>query len=65
MLAEIGLTLANVDLERASRFIPEHRARMRRALRATIRALAERGADAEAAASLQSYVEDAFRRALR
>jgi hypothetical protein len=65
MLAEIGLTLANVDLERASRFIPEHRARMRRALRATIRALAERSADAEAAASLQSYVDDAFRRALR
>ena len=49
MLAEIGLTLANVNLEAASRFIPEQRPRMRRAVRATIRSLAKRCADAEAA----------------
>ena len=65
MLAEIGLTLANIDLEAASRFIPEQRPRMRRAVRATIRSLAKRCADAEAAPSLQSYVDDAFRRALK
>jgi phosphatidylserine/phosphatidylglycerophosphate/cardiolipin synthase-like enzyme len=65
MLAEIGLTLANVNLEAASRFIPEQRPRMRRAVRATIRSLAKRCADAEAAPSLQAYVEDAFRRALK
>jgi hypothetical protein len=65
MLAEIGLTLANIDLEAASRFVPEQRPRMRRAVRATIRSLAKRCADAEAAPSLQSYVDDAFRRALK
>ena len=65
MLAEIGLTLANVNLEAASRFIPDQRPRMRRAVRATIRSLAKRCADAEAAPSLQTYVEDTFRRALK
>ena len=65
MLAEIGLTLANVNLEAASRFIPEQQTRMRGAVRATIRSLAKRCTHAEAAPSLQAYVEDAFQRALR
>jgi hypothetical protein len=65
MLAEIGLTLANVDLEAACRFIPDQRPRMRSAVRATIRSLSKRCADADAAPSLKRYVEDAFRRALR
>jgi hypothetical protein len=65
MLAEIGLTLANVDLERTSRFIPDDLPRMRRAIRAATRALASKCAGVASEPALKTYVDDAFRRALR
>jgi phosphatidylserine/phosphatidylglycerophosphate/cardiolipin synthase-like enzyme len=60
MLAEIALTLASVDLEQASRFIPDQRSRMRRTLRGAITALESRCAALPDAPALEAYVRDAF-----
>ena len=60
MLAEIGLTLAGVDVDKASRFVPDQRKTMREALQQAIGeldSLCPRGGTAPA---LDEYVREAF-----
>jgi hypothetical protein len=65
MLAEIALTLAGVDLEKASRFVPDQLGAMRRALRETVRDLDSRCKALSDEPGLDAYVRDAFARAAR
>lgn len=65
MLAEIGLTLAGVDVGKASRFIPGHLGAMRRVVRETVRALESMCQSLPDAPELEAYVRDAFARAAR
>jgi hypothetical protein len=63
MLAEIALTLARVDLTKASRFVPDQLGAMNGALRKTVRDLDSRRRTLPAAPGLDDYVHDAFARA--
>ncbi len=65
MLAEIALTLAGVDLNKASRFVPDQLRAMRRALRAAVRDLDSRCTTLPDAPGLDAYVREAFARAAR
>lgn len=65
MLAEIALTLAGVDLKKATRFVPDQFGAMRRALRDTVRDLDSRCKTLPDAPGLDAYVRDAFARAAR
>lgn len=65
MLAEIALTLAGVDVKKASRFAPDQLGAMRRALRDTVRHLDTRCKTLPCAPGLDAYVRDAFARAAR
>jgi hypothetical protein len=65
MLAEIGLTLAAIDVEKASRLIPERKRRMRRVLRDAVNALENMCGELDPASPLTAYVRGAFSRARR
>lgn len=65
MLAEMALTLASVDLKKASRFIPDQLRPMHSAVREAIEALDSMCRSLPDAPGLDSYVRDAFKRAVR
>jgi hypothetical protein len=65
MLAEIGLTLAGVDVDKASRFVPDHQEAMREALRQTIEELESMRPRDGTAPALDEYVREAFASAMR
>jgi hypothetical protein len=65
MLAEIALTLANLDLRAASRFIPNQLSDMRAMVRATLRGLRSRWEALPQTSGLDGYVHEAFARAMR
>lgn len=63
MLAEIGLTLASVELDKSSRFIPDERKSMRSAIRNAAEELQALCVELDEAPELRAYVHDAFKRA--
>jgi hypothetical protein len=63
MLAEMALTLSRVDLDKASRFIPDQRSRIRLAQVGAIAALESQCASLPDAPALEAYVREAFARA--
>lgn len=65
MLAEVGLTLAAVDLDEASRFVPEQRPAMRQATLDAIRELSSLCPETKDTPELDQYVREAFERASR
>ena len=63
MLAEIALTLAEVDLRKASRFIPKQRRAMRQLVGEAVTTLQSTRESIPGSPALEAYVADAFARA--